>query len=237
MHKLDCMNRKITAITAFMLLFVVVFTQLRFNLFRSALGGAFADELPETKVVYLTFDDGPSDKVTPKILDVLKEENVRATFFIVGRQAETRQYVLRRAANEGHTIAVHSYTHIYKDIYASEESLAEDVEKCNTVIRRVTGKEAEVYRFPGGSFSVRRELVDKVESLGLKHIDWNASFCDAEIVDASPEQLAEAAIRTAAGRSRVVMLAHDSTDKSATAQALPTVIRYFKENGYSFSAF
>lgn len=229
------MNRKNTVLCAFMLLFVLVATQFlnvaQFTKPRIALA-----EEPQ-KCVYLTFDDGPSDKVTPKILDVLKEENVKATFFIVGKQAERRRYLIEREFNEGHTVAVHSYSHVYKDVYSSNESLLADIDRCNEIIFEVTGKYATVYRFPGGSFGLKQELINAVTAHGMRYVDWNASMRDAEIINPTPDDLLKAAIDTPANRDHIVMLAHDTTDKAVTAQALKSVIKYYKERGYAFKAF
>ena len=130
--------------------------------------------IPE-KTVYLTFDDGPSDRITPKILDVLDSENVKATFFIVGRQAERRGYLIRREAESGHTVAVHSYTHEYKDIYSSPRALLADIDRCNDVIEKYTGRRAAVYRFPGGSYGLSAKLVAAVGAARMKKILWQAS--------------------------------------------------------------
>ncbi|MDE5943239.1 MAG: polysaccharide deacetylase [Clostridia bacterium] len=192
---------------------------------------------PNVKTVYLTFDDGPSDKVTPKILDVLKEENVKATFFIIGRQAQTRMSILRRAYDEGHTLAVHSFSHEYKKIYASPESLLKDIDECNEIIKSVTGSFSDVYRFPGGSYGLSNELISAVTSHGLRYVDWNASMRDAEIYNATPQQLYTAAVDTAANSERIVLLAHDSTTKTSTVKALQQLIKHYKDEGYLFSAF
>ena len=189
------------------------------------------------KVVYLTFDDGPSDRVTPKILDVLKEENVKATFFIVGNAAESRKYLLEREISEGHTVAVHSYSHIYSQIYASKENLLADIDKCNEVIKRVTGSYSTLYRFPGGSFGLSNELVEAVKAHGMKYVDWNASICDAEYYTAPQETLYANAVETSKGRDKVILLAHDSTTKSTTAEALKNIIKYFKSQNYQFATF
>ncbi len=189
------------------------------------------------KVIYLTFDDGPSDRVTPKILDVLKEEKVPATFFIIGKHAETRKYLLRREINEGHTVAVHSYSHVYKDIYSSPEKLIEDIDKCNEVIKGATGRPSAIYRFPGGSFGLSQRLINAVTERGLRYVDWNASTRDAEFTDPTPEQIVSASITTAANPERIVLLAHDSTTKTATAQALKGIIRHYKELNYTFASF
>lgn len=189
------------------------------------------------KVIYLTFDDGPSDRVTPKILDVLKEESVPATFFIIGKHAETRKYLLRREINEGHTVAVHSYSHAYKEIYSSPEKLLADIDKCNEVIKGATGRPSAIYRFPGGSFGLSDRLINAVTEHGMRYVDWNASTRDAELIDPTPEQLVKASISTAANPDKIVLLAHDSTTKTTTANALKYIIRHYKELNYTFAAF
>ncbi len=189
------------------------------------------------KVIYLTFDDGPSDRVTPKILDVLKKENVKATFFIVGKSAETRKRILKREFDEGHTIGVHSYSHRYKDIYASPASLVEDIEKCNKIIKEVTGSYSTLYRFPGGSFGLPDKLINAVTQRGMRYVDWNASTRDAELYGATSAQLFKAAIETPIVADYVVLLAHDTTDKLSTVDALTDIIKYYKSHDYAFATF
>lgn len=197
---------------------------------------SFANTRDE-KVVYLTFDDGPCDRVTPKILDVLKEENVKATFFIVGSAAENRKYLLEREFAEGHTVAVHSYSHRYGQIYSSVENLLADIDKCNDIIKSVTGSYSTVYRFPGGSFGLNDKLISAVKAHGMKYVDWNASVCDAEYYAAPPEILYANAVETSKGHDTVVLLAHDSTTKSTTAKALKDIIEYFKSQNFRFDTF
>ncbi len=227
------MNRNIPAFTAVMLAIAIVAAFCGGLFVKNSVGFAEADE----KAVYLTFDDGPSDKVTPLILDVLKEENVKATFFIVGKHAESRKDLLKRICGEGHALGVHSYSHCYSEIYSSEDALIRDIDRCNEVIKSVKGEYSRLYRFPGGSFGLDKKFLDAVKAHGLEYVDWNASFCDSEIKNATPEQLYDSAVSTSAGARKVIMLAHDSTMKSATAQALKSVIRYFKDKGYKFKTF
>lgn len=198
---------------------------------------SFAGDDRAGKVIYLTFDDGPSDRVTPKILDVLKEENVKATFFIVGKNAEKRKYLLQREIDEGHTVGVHSYSHNYAEIYASPESLLRDIDRCNALIEEVTGSRSTLYRFPGGSYGLSDALINAVTGRGMRYVDWNASTRDAEIYGATPDQLFKSAIVTPAISDYIVLLAHDSTTKSATADALRDIIGYYKQNDYAFDTF
>lgn len=225
------MNR-IPAITALMLTFALVFV-----LIGNFLGEPLISLAESDKIIYLTFDDGPSDRVTPKILDTLKEENVPATFFIVGEQAINRKRLVKREYDEGHTVAVHSFSHRYGEIYSSAKALMDDITKCNDLICSITGEYSHIYRFPGGSFNLGRELIQAVTESGLYYVDWNASFRDSEIPRPTPRSLYKAALSTVSNPRRVVMLAHDSTDKSATAEALAEVIRHFKDKGYSFARF
>ena len=227
------MNKNYHAYCAILLAFALIVTMCS-QFFKNAL--SFASARVE-KNVYLTFDDGPSDRVTPKILDVLKQENVRATFFIVGSAAENRKYLLEREHSEGHTLAVHSYSHRYGEIYSSPEKLLADIDKCNELIKSVTGSYSDVYRFPGGSYGLSEKLVSAVKEHGLKCVDWNASVRDAEYYSAPPEILYKSAVDTSKDRDAVVLLAHDSTTKTTTATALKDIIKYFKEQKYTFKAF
>ncbi|MCD7729002.1 MAG: polysaccharide deacetylase [Clostridia bacterium] len=232
------MNRKIPAITALMLVFVFIL-MIYYN--NTAAVGTFtlAEEDGQTagKTVYLTFDDGPSDRITPKILDILKENQVKATFFIIGRQAETRDYLIKREIAEGHTVAVHSYTHDYNEIYSSPKALIADINKCNDVIYKITGKRADVYRFPGGSYGLDGSLISAVTGCGMRYVDWNASTCDAEWGMDSADRLFANAVATSADCNNVVLLCHDSTNKTYTPEAVKRLISYYKENGYSFGIF
>lgn len=225
------MNRNYHALCAILLAFVLILVMCS-----QFVKDTFAKASTE-KVIYLTFDDGPCDRVTPKILDVLKEENVKATFFIVGNAAQRRKYLLEREISEGHTVAVHSYSHEYGQIYSSVQNLLEDIDKCNEVIKSVTGSYSTLYRFPGGSFGLSDELISAVEERGMKYVDWNASLCDAEYYAAPPEILYENAIETSKGHDKVILLAHDSTTKTATAEAIRDIIKYFKSQNYKFATF
>lgn len=234
------MNKRYFAAAATILAVAIVVMWLANSLLMqpTAFSFARADERETVKkTVYLTFDDGPSDRITPKILDVLKDEDVKATFFIIGAQAEIRRGLVRREFDEGHTVAVHSYTHRYRDIYRSAESLIADIDRCNDLIENITGRRAEVYRFPGGSYGLRGELITAVTEHGLRYVDWNASTRDAEAEPESAESLYLSAVATSADCNNVVLLSHDSTSKTFTPEATRRIIRYYKENGYVFDVF
>ncbi len=191
----------------------------------------------EEKIIYLTFDDGPSTRVTNKILDILKEENVKATFFIVSDRARTRTETLMRIAEEGHTLGVHSATHDYKSIYASDEALMKDVDECAAFIRKTTGVTPAVYRFPGGGGANKQRQTALLCEKGYRVVNWNAVCGDEEIIGAAADTLVRETMKTSAGKNPVVLLMHDSAHHMQTAEALPRIIEYYREQGYVFCAY
>mgnify|MGYP005762889333 FL=1 len=228
------MNRKYFAAAAAILAVAFAVLWIAYGRNNSTEAFSLASASAQTpKTVYLTFDDGPSDRVTPKILDVLDEENVKATFFIIGQQAERRDYLIKREAESGHTVAVHSYTHNYSEIYSSPRSLIADIDRCNDVIESITGRRSDLYRFPGGSYGLREELIAAAAGHGMRYVDWNASTRDAEC-PGSAGQLFDSAVATSAGLDRIVLLSHDSTYKTSTPEATRRLIKYYRENGYTF---
>ncbi len=166
------------------------------------------------KTMYLTFDDGPVAGNTERVLDILKERGIRAAFFVVGENVEKNPELARRIVSEGHTLGIHCYSHDYEKLYASAESYLADFDRAWKLVKEVTGVEAELFRFPGGSINaynqeVYREIMEKMEERGFLYHDWNASLEDA-VSQAEPEELITNARETALGRKRVVMLAHDA---------------------------
>ena len=183
------------------------------------------------RTMYLTFDDGPSAECTDKVLDVLKEKNVKATFFLIGEYVEKYPEVARRIVAEGHTIGVHCYVHDYGELYQSKESFLEDFQKAHDVIYQVTGVETRLFRFPGGSINaynknVREEIIEEMTNRGYVYFDWNASLEDAA-GKYEPWQLIDNAVSTTLGRKRIVMLAHDRVLN--TALCLSELLEQFPE--------
>lgn len=191
--------------------------------------------------VYLTFDDGPSDRVTPRVLDTLKEYNVHATFFIVN-YGESGKALIRRMIDEGHTVAIHGYSHDYAAIYKSDEAFMQNIYRLRDRLRSDFGYEAAIIRFPGGSSNtvsrqysvgIMSRLAQRVQAEGFTYFDWNVSSGDAAGTPASSGQIynnVTSALRH--GRSNVVLM-HDAGAKGTTADALPDIIRYCLANGYS----
>lgn len=189
------------------------------------------------KIVYLTFDDGPSATVTPKVLDILKQYNIKATFFVVGIMIDENKELLVTTKNEGHAIGNHSYSHNYKNIYSSTDNFLQDINKNNELIKSVLNQKEDIklIRFPGGSFGQRLEPFRKaVQDASYNYVDWNCLNGDAEGIKISADRLVSRLKETAAGQEHLVILMHDAPGKETTVQALPTIIEYLKAQGYSF---
>lgn len=198
----------------------------------------------ETKRAFLTFDDGPS-AVTPTILDTLKQENIKATFFVLGSNVEGRQDMVKRMYDEGHYIANHGYTHIYSQIYASPEAVLNEYNLCTEKIRNAIGEQEynpHLFRFPGGitggPYAQIKVQADQLLSQNdILHVDWNALTGDAETNNLSIEFELARLCETIQNKNSVVILMHDAPAKSVTAQALPQIIAYLREQDYEFKNF
>lgn len=189
------------------------------------------------KVAYLTFDDGPSRNITPKILDVLDTYNTKATFFVIGSLAEQNPELIKREHNSGHAIGNHTYSHDYKYIYANVDNLLADIQRAENVLKNILGDSFQTnsFRFPGGSFGSKKQPFKKVlNNKGIAHIDWNALNGDAEGHNISSSRLVERVVQTTQGKNKVVILMHDAGAKKTTLNALPEIIEYLKKEGYEF---
>lgn len=191
--------------------------------------------VPNGKVIYLTFDDGPS-KYTPQLLDVLAKYNVKATFFVINSGYGS---TLRRIVNEGHSIGIHSATHEYKSIYASEEAFFADLEKMQGIIESETGVKTYLMRFPGGSSNtvssfnegIMTRLTAAVEERGYRYFDWNITSGDAGETT-STNQVYKNVIAGVQKRDVSIVLQHDS--KSYSVAAVERIIQWGLDNGYTF---
>lgn len=172
-----------------------------------------ADLYFHPKTMYLTFDDGPSAENTSVVLDILKERNIKATFFLVGENVEKHPEIAKRIAEEGHTIGIHCNRHEYEEIYASVDAYVADFEEAQRIVYEATGVEAKLFRFPGGSINaydkeVYQDIIEAMTEKGYIYYDWNASLEDA-VSKSTPEILIANGVESTLGRKRVVMLAHD----------------------------
>ncbi|MCH5248698.1 MAG: N-acetylmuramoyl-L-alanine amidase [Lachnospiraceae bacterium] len=173
------------------------------------------------KTMYLTFDDGPSEENTEKVLDILKERGIKATFFLIGENVRKYPDVARRIVAEGHTIGIHSDSHNYDVIYKSADAFINDFENAHKTVYEVTGVDTKLFRFPGGSINdynknVSADIIEKMTERGYIYYDWNASLEDADTKkDLKVEELIENGVTTTLGRNKIVMLAHDVVDNTS----------------------
>lgn len=191
------------------------------------------------KVVYLTFDDGPSGD-TEKILNILKKYNAKATFFVTGNNRKY-DYLIKRAHDEGNSIGLHTYTHDYAKVYASEKAYFEDLQKISDLVENITGEKSYLIRFPGGSSNTvsRRyapglmtELTKEVREKGYQYFDWNCDSTDASGNHRPVQTLVANA--TSCSQKHIVILMHDTDAKDTTVSALPEIIENYRDRGYVF---
>ncbi len=190
----------------------------------------------ESRKVYLTFDDGPSDN-TDEILDILKEYDVKATFFVVGKTDEHSRQMYRRIVEEGHTIALHSYSHKYSEIYSSVEKYDKDLEKLSKLIFEETGVTTHYMRFPGGSSNQvsdvdMEEFIKLVTDEGYTYYDWNVVSGDATSKSYSAKDLIDNVVSGVEHFQESMVLMHDASNKDSTVEALPKIIKKLKAEGY-----
>lgn len=183
--------------------------------------------------VYLTFDDGPSSN-TDKILDILNEYGVKATFFVCGNERYKEEY--QRIAEEGHTLGMHSYSHKFRDIYQSREAFIADMDRLHNYLYEVTGVDSKIVRFPGGSSNTicekdaMQDLIAYLSQEGIPYYDWNVSSGDAASGYISAEQIAKNVLDNVWKYDSVIILMHDASNKDTTVEALPIIIEKILES-------
>lgn len=189
-------------------------------------------------IIYLTFDDGPS-ALTEQILDILDEENIKATFFVCNANELTK-----RAYDSGHTIALHSYTHDYSYVYSSSSNYFEDLSRISDKVYNNIGIRSNIIRFPGGSsnmvskhyhLGIMSYLTNEVVNRGYNYFDWNVDSNDAGSDLYRSDNIYYNVINNLSHNKTNIVLMHDSNGHSATVKALKNIIRYGKDNGYSFA--
>lgn len=198
-----------------------------------------ADDMPESeKVIYLTFDDGPS-LYTPRLLELLEQYDARATFFLVNTPACSTE-MLQAIVRGGHSIGIHSMSHDFRTIYGSEEAYLEDLSAMQNLIREKIGVNATLVRFPGGSSNtvsrryckgIMSRLVDAVTEAGFSYFDWNVDSGDAAGC-LNTEQISRNVIAGIRGKERAVVLLHDVYPCSV--EAVERILRWGQRNGYRF---
>ena len=198
----------------------------------------------ETKRVFLTFDDGPSKTATIPILDTLKQEKIKATFFVLGSRVDLYPEITKRQYDEGHFIASHGYSHVYERIYTSPQSVLDEYNKALVSIRnaiKAPEYNPHLFRFPGGYTGgkyagIKEQAAQLLEQNGILHVDWNTITADSAGANTTEEFIAELE-KTVPKYNSVVVLMHDNGTKKATAEALPTIIKYFRDSGFVFENF
>lgn len=184
---------------------------------------------------YLTFDDGPSTTITPQILDILKEKEVKATFFVIGSYAKSHPELVKRAYDEGHTIGLHSYTH-KKSMFNSLEAFKEEVDKTYDVVYDIIGEAPKYFRIPYGT-KIGKTYKDYLTEKGLSVIGWNCESYDSRTYTTKPEQLVQAVKDTMGTKKEVTVIMHDTYGKQKTADALSDIIEYFNEKNYELKRY
>ena len=199
---------------------------------------------PRTKIAYLTFDDGSSQAVTPLVLDVLKEQNIKATFFVLGSNVNKNPDIVKRAYIEGHYIANHGYSHNYSKIYSKAENVLEEYNKTEKAIQKAIGKSeysSHLFRFPGGHTGGKYEKIKQragelLNKNNIAYIDWNVLTGDAEGAN-TQEKIMKNIEKYIKDKGNIVILMHDSSSKILTYKTLSQVITYLRNQGYSFENF
>lgn len=196
--------------------------------------------LTNTGYVYLTFDDGPSWDITPELLDLLEEKNVKATFFIVGYD-EDKEEIVKRIYEDGHTLGLHGYSHDYSEIYTSVDRLLENYYTLQELVKETTGGyEAKLIRFPGGTSNtvskryctgIMSEASVRVVEEGFIYYDWNVDSSDAGGADTADEIYYNVILSLQAGRNNVVLM-HDSAGHDETLKAVERIIDFCRDYGF-----
>ena len=187
------------------------------------------------KTVYLTFDDGPSGH-TDQILEILKKNNIKATFFVIGIGKNFKDY--KKITDQGHAIGLHSFTHEYKKVYANEDSFFKEFYQLRDAIKSTTGQDVKIIRFPGGSSNaiaskaLKTAIINRLTREGFVYFDWNCDSTDASGNNVPVPKLVKYGICTTHPEINVLM--HDTNAKKTTVQALQQIIDGYRKAGYTF---
>ena len=192
----------------------------------------------------MSFDDGPTLRATPRVLDILKEENVKATFFVIGKYVKNHPDLVKRAYEEGHFIANHGYDHSNKKLYESEKSFINEVTSTDKEIAIALNLDdycSHVFRFPNGfmspNYHSKKEIAAKLlKDMGYVYVDWNCLNKDSE-KKTSNSQLLNNLKKTSKNKGTLIILMHDTNDVNDTPAVLKDSINYLKEQGYEFRNF
>ncbi|KAB1437676.1 polysaccharide deacetylase family protein [Candidatus Galacturonibacter soehngenii] len=198
------------------------------------------EEEEKATIAYLTFDDGPSEN-TSQILDILKNYDVKATFFVVGKETDEAKALYKRIVDEGHTLGMHSYSHQYSEIYNSVESFAKDEKKLRDLLYESTGVIPTLYRFPGGSNNLvsnieMTEFIKYLNNENITYFDWNVASGDATSQNISVETLVNNVLNNVEENETSVILMHDALQKNTSVEALSIIIESLQNLGIQMKA-
>ena len=196
----------------------------------------------ENKYAYLTFDDGPSAN-TIKILDFLKANHIKATFFVIGK--ENMDDIYKRIVDEGHTLAIHSNTHDYAQIYQNVDTFMDDINTLANRLEKITGVRPTIMRFPGGSNNtvshryggndVMDKVISAVNEAGYTYFDWNVDSLDAAKNKQEQSVIINSVLNGSQGKNEAIILMHDAAAKTTTMEALPQVVEGLRKQGFVFA--
>ena len=198
----------------------------------------------DDKIAYLTFDDGPTIKATPKILDILKEENIKATFFVIGKYVKKHPDIVKREYEEGHYIANHGYDHNNAKLYESSESFINEIKNTDTEIGKaidISDYCSHIFRFPNGYMSPnnkskKKEAAKLLSEMNYTYVDWNCLNNDS-VRKYSKSQLLNNLKKSSKNKGTLIVLMHDTTDVNDSSSILKESISYLKSEGYEFHNF
>ncbi len=196
------------------------------------------------KIAYLTFDDGPTSKSTPKILEILSEENVKATFFVIGKHVKQNPELVKQAYNDGHYIANHGYSHNNNKLYSSGDSFINEIKSTDLEIGKAIGIDnysSHIFRFPNGYMasafkSQKQQYAKLLNDIDYAYIDWNCLNKDSEKKYTNSELLNNLK-NSCKNKGTLVILMHDTSDVNETDLVLKDSIDYLKKEGYIFNNF
>lgn len=197
------------------------------------------------KTAYLTFDDGPSAN-TLAILDLLKEYQVKATFFVIANNSQQSRQIYQRIVDEGHSLGLHGYVHDYAVAYQSADAYMSNLYRLQDFLFEVVGQRPTISRFLGGSNTgmstkyggpeLAQDVIARMEADGLRYFDWNVSSADTSRPVVEAQVIADTVLSGAKGRKQAVVLMHDAPIKATTVEALPQIIEGLRAQGFGFAA-
>lgn len=190
------------------------------------------------KIAYLTFDDGPNKENTPLVLEILKKNNIKATFFVLGTQLENNAELLKEIYHDGHAIGNHSYNHVYRELYQSPDTYVQQLYHNDRLIKKILGVRPRISRAPGGSAgSFTKEYWPRLKAEGYIEVGWNISSGDASAGKANDirDNVISQIEANKSLWSHAIILMHDGSGHGETVKALPEIIQYLKGQGFLFS--